>query len=79
VLADVRNCSKVILLHEDTKTAGMAAKRAGVNAGKTFEGIGRPIMLVTAQDTVVLISPIEGQCLPDVQKAAEAARQLASY
>ena len=80
VLASVRKCSKVILLHEDTMIGGMAGELAAVIAGKAFEDLDGPIVRVTAPDTPVPFSPpLEARFLPSVEKVVEAARQLASY
>ena len=80
VLASVRKCSKVILLHEDTRTGGMAGELAALIAEKAFEDLDGPIIRVTAPDTPVPFSPpLEEYFLPNAQKLAEAARRLASY
>ena len=80
VLASVRKCSKVILLHEDTRTGGMAGELAALIAEKAFEDLDGPIIRVTAPDTPVPFSPpLEEYFLPNAQKLAEAARKLASY
>jgi 2-oxoisovalerate dehydrogenase E1 component beta subunit len=80
VLSSVRKCSKVILLHEDTRVGGMAGELAAVIAEKAFEDLDGPIMRVTAPDTPVPFSPpLEEYFLPNVQKLADAARQLAAF
>jgi 2-oxoisovalerate dehydrogenase E1 component beta subunit len=80
VLASVRKCNKVILLHEDTRTGGMAGELAALIAEKAFEDLGAPIMRITAPDTPVPFSPpLEEYFLPNAQKVAEAARKLAEY
>jgi 2-oxoisovalerate dehydrogenase E1 component beta subunit len=80
VLASVRKCSKVILLHEDTRTGGMAGELAALIAEKAFEDLDGPILRVTAPDTPVPFSPpLEEHFLPNAQKVVEAARKLASY
>jgi 2-oxoisovalerate dehydrogenase E1 component beta subunit len=80
VLASVRKCSKVILLHEDTRTGGMAGELAALIAEKAFEDLDGPIIRVTAPDTPVPFSPpLEEYFLPNAQKLAAAARRLASY
>jgi 2-oxoisovalerate dehydrogenase E1 component beta subunit len=80
VLASVRKCGKVILLHEDTRTGGMAGELAALIAEKAFEDLDGPIIRVTAPDTPVPFSPpLEEYFLPNAQKLAEAARKLASY
>jgi 2-oxoisovalerate dehydrogenase E1 component beta subunit len=80
VLASARKCSKVILLHEDTRTGGMAGELAALIAEKAFGDLDGPIVRVTAPDTPVPFSPpLEEYFLPNVQKVAEAARRLAAY
>lgn len=80
VLASARKCGKVILLHEDTRTGGMAGELAALIAEKAFEDLDGPIIRVTAPDTPVPFSPpLEEYFLPNAQKVAEAARKLAAY
>ncbi|MGA8186073.1 MAG: alpha-ketoacid dehydrogenase subunit beta [Terriglobia bacterium] len=80
VLSSARKCSKVILLHEDTRVGGLAGELAAVIAEKAFEDLDGPIVRVTAPDTPVPYSPpLEEYFLPNVQKIADAARQLAAY
>ena len=80
VLASVRKCGKVILLHEDTRTGGMAGELAALIAEKAFEDLDGPIVRVTAPDTPVPFSPpLEEYFLPNAQKVVDAARKLASY
>jgi len=80
VLASVRKCNKVILLHEDTRTGGMAGELAALIAEKAFEDLDGPIVRVTAPDTPVPFSPpLEEFFLPNAQKLIEAAHRLAKY
>jgi 2-oxoisovalerate dehydrogenase E1 component beta subunit len=80
VLASVRKCSKVILLHEDTRTGGMAGELAALIAEKAFEDLDGPIVRVTAPDTPVPFSPpLEEHFLPNAQRVVNAARELAGY
>jgi len=80
ILASARKCSKVILLHEDTRVGGLGGELAAVIAEKAFEDLDGPIVRVTAPDTPVPFSPpLEEYFLPNVQKIADAARQLAAY
>jgi 2-oxoisovalerate dehydrogenase E1 component beta subunit len=80
VLASVRKCSKVILLHEDTRTGGMAGELAALIAEKAFEDLDGPIVRVTAPDTPVPYSPpLEEYFLPSARKVVDAARELARY
>ncbi|MHB8652905.1 MAG: alpha-ketoacid dehydrogenase subunit beta [Terriglobia bacterium] len=80
VLASVRKCSKVILLHEDTRTGGIAGEMAALIAEKAFEDLDGPIVRITAPDTPVPFSPpLEEYFLPNAKKLIEAARRLAAY
>jgi 2-oxoisovalerate dehydrogenase E1 component beta subunit len=80
VLASVRKCNKVILLHEDTRIGGMAGELAGLIAEKAFEELDGPILRVTAPDTPVPFAPsLEEYFLPNAKKVTDAARKLAAY
>jgi len=80
VLRSVRKCNKVILLHEDTRTGGMAGELAALIAERAFDDLDGPIVRVTAPDTPVPFSPpLEEYFLPNARKVVEAARQLAAY
>jgi 2-oxoisovalerate dehydrogenase E1 component beta subunit len=80
VLESVRKCSKVILLHEDTRIGGFAGELAAVIAEKAFDDLDGPIVRVTSPDTPVPFSPpLEEYFLPNAKKVAEAARRLAAY
>ena len=80
VLASVRKCGKVILLHEDTATGGMAGELAALIAEKAFESLDGPVVRITAPDTPIPFSPsLEEYFLPNVGKVIETARTLAAY
>lgn len=80
ILQSVMKTSKVILLHEATRTGGYAGELAAIIAEKAFEYLDGPIMRVTAPDTPVPFSPpLEDFFLPNADKLIKAARQLAAY
>jgi 2-oxoisovalerate dehydrogenase E1 component beta subunit len=80
ILASVRKTNKVILLHEDTRTGGMAGEIAALICEHAFEDLDGPILRVTAPDTPVPFSPpLEQAFLPGVANVVETARQLARY
>jgi 2-oxoisovalerate dehydrogenase E1 component beta subunit len=80
ILASVRKCNKVILLHEDTRIGGMAGELAALISEKAFEDLDGPIIRVTAPDTPVPFSPpLEEFFLPNAHKVVEAARKLIAY
>ena len=80
VLDSVKKTSKVILLHEDVRTGGMAGELAAIIAEEAFEYLDGPIMRITAPDTPVPYSPpLEEFFLPKTSDIIRVARQLAAY
>jgi 2-oxoisovalerate dehydrogenase E1 component beta subunit len=80
VCASARKTSKVLLLHEDTRTGGMAGELAATITENVFEYLDGPIVRVTAPDTPVPYSPpLEEAFLPNVDKVVEKARWLYRY
>jgi 2-oxoisovalerate dehydrogenase E1 component beta subunit len=80
VCASVKKTSKVLLLHEDTRTGGMAGELAASIGESVFEYLDAPIVRVTAPDTPVPYSPpLEDAFLPNAEKVVEKARWLFRY
>jgi 2-oxoisovalerate dehydrogenase E1 component beta subunit len=80
VCESVRKTSKVLLLHEDTRTGGMAGELAASIGESVFEHLDAPIVRVTAPDTPVPYSPpLEDAFLPNAEKVVEKARWLFRY
>jgi 2-oxoisovalerate dehydrogenase E1 component beta subunit len=80
VCASVKKTSKALLLHEDTRTGGMAGELAATLTEAVFEYLDGPIVRVTAPDTPVPYSPpLEEAFLPNVEKVVEKARWLWRY
>jgi pyruvate/2-oxoglutarate/acetoin dehydrogenase E1 component len=80
VLASVRKTSKVIVLHEDTRSAGFGAEIAATIAEEAFEDLDAPLRRVTAPDTPVPFAPnLEASFLPQVADVVAALRELAEY
>jgi pyruvate/2-oxoglutarate/acetoin dehydrogenase E1 component len=80
ICESVRNTSKVLLLHEDTRTGGMAGELAATITENVFEFLDAPIVRVTAPDTPVPYSPpLEEAFLPNAEKVVEKARWLYRY
>ncbi len=80
VCASVKKTSKVLLLHEDTRTGGMAGELAATISESVFEHLDAPIVRVTAPDTPVPYSPpLEEAFLPNAEKVVEKARWLYRY
>jgi 2-oxoisovalerate dehydrogenase E1 component beta subunit len=80
VCETARKTSKVLLLHEDTRTGGMAGELAATITESVFEHLDGPIVRVTAPDTPIPYSPpLEEAFLPNVDKVVEKARWLFRY
>jgi 2-oxoisovalerate dehydrogenase E1 component beta subunit len=80
VSESVKKTSKVLLLHEDTRTGGMAGELAVSITESVFEYLDGPIVRVTAPDTPVPFSaPLEEEFLPGVEKVVKKARWLWKY
>jgi len=80
LLSSVKKTNKVLVVHEDTRTGGVAGEIAAVVCEEAFEDLDGPIWRVTALDTPVPYSPpLEERFLPNVQSVAKAARELAKY
>jgi 2-oxoisovalerate dehydrogenase E1 component beta subunit len=80
VCESVKKTSKVLLVHEDTRTAGLAGELAVSITETVFEYLDGPILRVTAPDTPVPYSPpLEEAFLPNVDKVLEKARWLYRY
>jgi 2-oxoisovalerate dehydrogenase E1 component beta subunit len=80
VLASVRKTSKVVVLHEDTRSGGFGAEIAATIAEEAFEDLDAPLRRVTAPDTPVPFAPeLEAAFLPQVADVVAALREVAEY
>jgi len=80
VCASVRKTSKVLLVHEDTRSGGMAGELAVTITENVFEYLDGPVLRVTAPDTPIPFSPpLEEAFLPNAEKVLEKARWLYRY
>jgi len=80
IIESVRRTGKLLVVHEDTRTGGLAGEIAALVSESAFADLDGPIMRVTALDTPVPFSaPLEEYFLPDAVRIAEAARELARY
>ena len=80
VCESVKKTSKVLLLHEDTRTGGMAGELAASITESIWEYLDGPIVRVTAPDTPIPYSPpLEEAFLPNCGKVVEKARSLWRY
>jgi len=80
ILQSVKKTNKLLIVHEDTKTGGIAGEIAAVACEGAFEDLDGPILRVTAKDSPVPFSPpLEERFLPNKSDVLAAARELARY
>jgi 2-oxoisovalerate dehydrogenase E1 component beta subunit len=80
ILQSVKKTNKVLVVHEDTKTGGIAGEIAAILCEKAFGDLDGPLMRVTSLDTPVPYAPtLEDYFLPNAQKVFVAAKELARY
>jgi len=80
IIHSVKKTGKLLIVHEDTRTGGIAGEIAAIVCEDAFGHLDGPIARVTALDTPVPYSPpLEDFFLPSVEKVAAAARELAQY
>src|SRR6266436_5364391 len=78
IIESVRRTSKLLVVHEDTRTGGIAGEIAALVTDSAFDDLDGPIRRVTSLDTPVPFSPpLEEHFLPNAARIAEAARDLA--
>src|SRR5215210_4063044 len=80
VLESARKTSKVLVLHEDTRTGGFGAEIAATIAEDAFEHLDAPLKRIAAPDSPVPFSPpLEKAFIPQVDDVAAGLRELAEY
>ena len=80
IMASVRKTNKVLIVHEDTRTGGVAGEITARINETAFEWLDGPIMRVTAHDTPVPYAPTLEDCvLPQTEDIVRAARWLLAY
>ncbi|MGH9723845.1 MAG: alpha-ketoacid dehydrogenase subunit beta [Candidatus Acidiferrales bacterium] len=80
ILRSVKKTNKLMVVHEDTRTGGIAGEIAALVCEGAFEDLDGPVARVTALDTPVPYSPpLEERFLPNTEKIVTAARELAKY
>lgn len=80
VLASVKKTSRVLVLHEDTYTAGFGAEILATVAAEMFEHLDAPPRRLTAPDCPPPFAPaLERRFLPQVEDLLTAIRDLLAY
>jgi 2-oxoisovalerate dehydrogenase E1 component beta subunit len=80
ILDSTKKTGKALVVHEDTRTGGIAGEITAIINEEIFDYLDGPVMRVTAPDTPVPYSPpLEEFFLPNKDKILQAARRLAAY
>ncbi len=80
IAATVKKTNRVIVLHEDTKTGGIAGEIAAIINEEAFDDLDAPIVRIAALDSPVPFSPpLEKAFLPKVEDVVREARRLVAY
>jgi 2-oxoisovalerate dehydrogenase E1 component beta subunit len=80
ILETVGKTSKVLLLHEATRTGGIGGELAAIIAEEAFEYLDAPVVRVASVDSPVPYAPqLEAAFLPNVEKVVAAAKKLVQY
>ncbi len=80
IIASVKKTNRILVVHEDTRTGGIAGEIAMRVSEKAFEWLDAPVLRVTALDTPVPYAPpLEDYFLPGVEDIVTAGKYLAGY
>jgi pyruvate/2-oxoglutarate/acetoin dehydrogenase E1 component/TPP-dependent pyruvate/acetoin dehydrogenase alpha subunit len=80
LLSVARHCSRVLVLHEDTRTGSIGESLAAIIQEEAFESLDAPVRVLGALDTPVPYSPpLEDRFLPSEREVERALRLLAAY
>ena len=80
IVATVKKTHKVLVLHEDTRTGGIAGEITARINEHCFEWLDAPVLRVTAADVPLPYAPsLEDYVLPQVADILLACRRLAAY
>jgi pyruvate/2-oxoglutarate/acetoin dehydrogenase E1 component len=80
IIATVKKTNRVLIVHEDTRTGGVAGEIAARINEHAFEWLDAPILRVTAADVPLPFAPpLEDYVLPQVADIVSVARKLAAY
>jgi 2-oxoisovalerate dehydrogenase E1 component beta subunit len=80
IIESVKKTSRLLVVHEDTRTGGIAGEITARVCERAFEWLDAPPLRVTSIDTPVPYSPpLEDYFLPQVDDIVVACRYLAGY
>ncbi|MSR35182.1 MAG: alpha-ketoacid dehydrogenase subunit beta [Gemmatimonadetes bacterium] len=80
IVASLRRTGKLLVVHEDTRTGGIAGEIAMRVNELAFEWLDAPVLRVAAVDSTIPYSgPLEDYFLPQTDDIVAASRYLAAY
>jgi pyruvate/2-oxoglutarate/acetoin dehydrogenase E1 component len=80
IVASLRRTNRLLVVHEDTRTGGIAGEIAMRVNELAFEWLDAPILRVAAIDATIPYSgPLEDYFLPQTEDIVAASRYLAAY
>jgi 2-oxoisovalerate dehydrogenase E1 component beta subunit len=80
IQATVRKTNRVLIVHEDTRTGGLAGEITARINESSFAWLDAPVLRVTAHDVPLPYAPsLEDFVLPQTADIVRAARTLAAY
>ena len=80
IVATVKKTNRVLVLHEDTRTGGIAGEITARINELAFEWLDAPVLRVTAADVPLPYAPpLEDYVLPQTSDVIRAVRELADY
>jgi pyruvate/2-oxoglutarate/acetoin dehydrogenase E1 component len=80
IQATVRKTNRVMIVHEDTRTGGIAGEITARIMEKSFAWLDAPVLRVTAHDIPLPYAPqLEDFVLPQTDDIVRVARHLAAY
>jgi 2-oxoisovalerate dehydrogenase E1 component len=80
ILALARHCSRVLIVHEDSRTGGIGESVAAIIQEEAFESLDAPIRILGALDTPVPYAPpLEDVFLVSRDEILAAARKLVAF
>jgi pyruvate/2-oxoglutarate/acetoin dehydrogenase E1 component len=80
IVATVKKTNRVLIVHEDTRTGGIAGEITARINEHAFAWLDAPVLRVTAADVPLPYSPpLEDYVLPQTADIVRAARALAAY
>ena len=80
IVATVKKTNRVLIVHEDTRTGGIAGEITARISETCFEWLDAPVLRVTAADVPLPYSPpLEDYVLPQTSDIVRALRRIVAY